>query len=134
MCKFRYRDADSCLTMKNSTFFEIMNLPLLGVNSPQLEISWIGMNGSNHNGLVIWGPIVLLRFNLFTVLTSLNTVKCLMIRSEIPLSHFMLPDLYATNSMTPPASVILRSASLLTYLERTTMGKAGKRPLPSSLE
>ena len=42
--------------------------------------------------------------------------------------------LYATSSMTPPASVILRSASLLTYLARTTKGISGQWPFPVRFE
>ena len=42
-------------------------------------------------------------------------------------------DAYATNSTTPPASVIFRSASLLNHLARTTNGTAGSLPLPRTL-
>lgn len=40
---------------------------------------------------------------------------------------------YATNSITPPASLIFRSASLLTYRARTTIGISGSLPLPRTL-
>jgi hypothetical protein len=51
--------------------------------------------------------------------------------SPFPLS---LPAAYATSSTTPPALVILSSASLLTHRARTTSGISGIRPLPSTLE
>jgi hypothetical protein len=41
---------------------------------------------------------------------------------------------YATSWMTPPASLILRSASADTNRARTTRGALGRRPLPSTLE
>ena len=41
---------------------------------------------------------------------------------------------YATNSTTPPASVIFRSASLLNHLARTINGTSGILPLPRTLE
>lgn len=43
-------------------------------------------------------------------------------------------EIYATNSTTPPASLIFLSASLLTYLARTTIGISGSRPFPRTLE
>ena len=42
--------------------------------------------------------------------------------------------IYATNSTTPPASVIFFSASLETHLARTTIGMLGRRPFPRTLE
>lgn len=41
---------------------------------------------------------------------------------------------YATNSTTPPASLIFLSASRLKNLARTTMGMSGIRPLPKTFE
>jgi hypothetical protein len=41
---------------------------------------------------------------------------------------------YATNSTTPPASLIFLSASRLKYLARTTIGISGIRPLPNTFE
>jgi len=41
---------------------------------------------------------------------------------------------YATNSVTPPASLIFLSASLLKNLALTTIGISGIRPLPSTFE
>lgn len=41
---------------------------------------------------------------------------------------------YATNSTTPPASLIFFSASLLKYRARTTNGISGILPLPRTLE
>ncbi|KAB8293305.1 hypothetical protein EYC80_007634 [Monilinia laxa] len=42
--------------------------------------------------------------------------------------------IYATNSTTPPASVIFLSASLLNHLARTTNGISGILPLPRTFE
>ena len=44
------------------------------------------------------------------------------------------PLSYATNSTTPPASLIFLSASLLKNLALTTMGISGMRPLPNTFE
>lgn len=43
-------------------------------------------------------------------------------------------SIYATNSITPPASLIFFSACLLTYLALTTIGISGNRPFPRTLE
>ena len=44
------------------------------------------------------------------------------------------PSTYATNSTTPPASLIFLSASRLKNLALTTMGISGIRPLPNTFE
>jgi hypothetical protein len=43
------------------------------------------------------------------------------------------PQIYATSWIRPPASVILRSASLLTYRALITKGTLGRRPFPRTL-
>lgn len=48
--------------------------------------------------------------------------------------RFSLSSHYATNSTTPPASLIFLSASRLKNLARTTMGISGIRPLPKTFE
>jgi hypothetical protein len=52
---------------------------------------------------------------------------------ETNLFHALSSHIYATSWTTPPASLILRSASLLTYRARTIKGISGIRPLPRTL-
>lgn len=49
-------------------------------------------------------------------------------------THLWTINPYATNSTTPPASLIFRSASRLKNLALTTSGMSGNRPLPSTFE
>ena len=49
-------------------------------------------------------------------------------------AYFLDGSHYATNSTTPPASLIFLSASRLKNLARTTMGISGIRPLPKTFE
>lgn len=61
-------------------------------------------------------------------------IKAPSVMMKIPTVIYFFFHIYATNWMTPPASVIFFSASLLTHLALTTIGTSGSLPLPSSLE